>query len=152
MEKASEIQKNFEENLEKLDLSSKDKLIETFQLLWNSEKELKKHINKRLKYNQIDINNPEIDYMKKTFETLEKSISIIYEKPKKNAPRDWHKLLYNKENEWIVIVGENGKLITSYPLDCLFETLLQIHGNSYEFYKLEKEAVNDRFRKIIKDL
>ncbi|HCL56137.1 MAG TPA: hypothetical protein DHW82_03900 [Spirochaetia bacterium] len=151
IEKASEIQKNFEENLGKLDLSSKEKLVETFPLLWNSEKKFKKHIETRLKYNVIDKNQPKEDYLRKTFETLEKSVNIIYEKPKKNAPRDWHKIIYNKESQWVVIIGENGKIITSFPLNETYKEYLRNQENYYELYSFKKQE-NDQYKRILKTL
>ena len=101
-----EIEKNF---INKLNNFNADNPIKSFKDLWVSEKTYQKHLEKRFKEGII---RNEKDYLLKTFKTLsEYDLMLIFENLNDNG---WNRIHYNKKDEWAVIIGENGDILTSY--------------------------------------
>ena len=79
-----------------------------FSSLWVSERDFLKHLKKRLKHKEI-ANQKE--YLQKTLQTLCSPIAIYY----LYHPLFKDKVIFSASN-WVVILLQNGKIITSFPL------------------------------------
>ena len=135
-----EIQKSIEEkfvkNLEKLDLSSKERFLETFPNLWKKRKSFKEHLKTRLRYEHIPEKNAEIFYARKIFEVLAKHDKVVIE--------ETEKINYIYKEDWIVVLTKQGKIKTSFKLDIP----LQKWKNSHKF--MGKNEVEKNESKQIK--
>jgi hypothetical protein len=149
--KAKEIQANFEERINKLDYSSKEAFIDSFPNAWTSHNDWEKHLKTRKKNQQIDLKKDKEDYIKKIFETITKSDIIIYERPKANAKRNWHKIIYNKNDDWLLFIGETGEIITCYKIDeAGIENILLKQTEIYDLIEVKNEKRNQFIKNIDK--
>ena len=48
-------------------------------------------------------------------------------------------LMFSKDHKWVVILGENGKILTSYQMDGDFDDLLQKHKEQHGAKVLERK-------------
>ena len=130
-----EIQKSIEEkfvkNLEKLDLSSKERFLETFPELWKKRKSFQEHLKTRLRYGHIPEKNAEMFYATKIFETLANHDKIIIEKIEK--------INYIQKENWIVVITRQGRIKTAFKLDIP----LQKWKNSHKFMGKEEVEKNE---------
>lgn len=102
MEKYKKIEDSFLSRLNSFKVEDS----QTFSKLWNDLHSYQKHIRKRVKNGDIV---DEFDYIKKTFATLDQKVAY-YEYFKEVGV--WDRVLYNKELQWAVVLGENGAILT----------------------------------------
>ena len=90
----------------------------------------------------------EHDYLQKTFNALnsDETFFEFYE-----APDLWDRIFYAKEDNWAVIVAQNGKILTSYKIDSTIIDTLEKHKSQLGA-KVNKVEVSDEFRKTIKQI
>lgn len=142
MDKYREIEGKFLEKLTDFNIGD---IENSFLKLWNDESSYNKHIRKRLLNGDItDIK----DYIKKTFLTLGQK-NAYYEHYK--VADVWDRVLYNKELEWVVILGENGSILTSYKPNSTITQLLTKHKTEYDTEFKEVE-VSDEFQQRVREI
>lgn len=143
-----EIEEKFIENLNAFDFRSNDEAVVKFSSLWNDIGSYSKHIKKRMKHQDI---KDELEYLMKTFEVLS-STDFAYVEFYPNEKVDiWDRVFYNKQKDWAVVVGENGKILTSYKIrDDIIETL-EKHKKLFQS-QYERKEVSDEFSKIVKQI
>jgi len=130
------IEDKFVRNLEKLDISSKERFLETFSNLWRKKKSFQEHIKTRIDYGHIPKENAEMFYAKKIFEVLASHDKVIIEKI--------GKINYIQKEDWIVVITKQGKIKTAFKLDIS----LQKWKDSHRF--IGKEEVEKDGSKQIK--
>jgi len=130
------IEDRFIKNLEMLDMSSKERFLETFASLWKKKKSFKEHIKTRLRYKHVPERNAEMFYAKKIFEVLASHNKVIIEKT--------GKVNYIQNEDWIVVLTKQGKIKTAFKLDIP----LQKWKNSHKF--MGKDEVENYESKQIK--
>ncbi len=146
MEKYKQVEKNFLKILDKLDVTNKKSAILTFSELWYTLKDYNKHLNKRI--NVEGTVADEYDYLQKTFNALnsDETFFELYE-----APDLWDRIFYTKEDNWAVVVAQNGKILTSYKIDSTIMDTLDKHKERLGA-KINKVEVSDEFRQTIKQI
>ncbi len=138
------IEDRFIKNLEMLDISSKERFLETFPSLWKKKKRFEEHVLKRVKMKHIISSNPKLSYARKIINVLYDAEDIYIEKKKSGVQVD-----YVWKRNWIVIIGENGKIETAYKLETDLQTFLERHKIKNEIYR---GKINEKFRKTVKSL
>jgi len=118
----------------------------SFSGLWYTLKDYNKHLNKRMNKEGTVVD--EHDYLQKTFNALnsDETFFEFYE-----APDLWDRIFYAKEDNWAVIVAQNGKILTSYKIDSTIIDTLEKHKSQLGA-KVNKVEVSDEFRKTIKQI
>jgi hypothetical protein len=142
------IESKFIKNLIDFNFNSRDEAIANFNRLWNDIGSYSKHIKKRIRNQDI---KDEFDYLIKSFEVLVYT-DYAYVEFYPNEELDiWDRIFYNKEQNWAVIIGENGKILTSYKIrDDIIKTL-ERHKELFQS-KYEKKEVSDEFSKIVRQI
>jgi len=93
-------------------LNLSDKVSKTeFNEAWYSEKSYNKHVVKRTKLGEIV---DAADYEAKTRDVIANAQKLIVVTPTKGMISGKLQII---SNGWIVLIGEEGKIITSYPFD-----------------------------------
>lgn len=117
-----------------------------FSGLWNDIHSYTKHLHKRIK--NKDVTN-EIDYIQITFDTLSKSKKAYLESFSDDTV--WDRVFYNEGTNWAVVIGENGKILTSYKLELSLEDTFNKHAVKYGS-KITKYGVGDDFARQTKSI
>ncbi|NPA16327.1 MAG: hypothetical protein GXO05_01145 [Aquificae bacterium] len=144
-------ERKFLENLKTLEnVKTKEELLEVFPVLWKKKRKFTEHTRKRVLKKHIPDKNAELEYIKRIIEVLAKHNLVLIEKGKK--PQINYLFL---ERNWVVIIGENGKIETAFKLDIDLQSWINDHiikGKEVKenVYSREiKEAcqkLRDRFR------
>jgi len=140
----SSIEDKFVRNLGKLDISSRERFLETFPELWKKKRKFKEHIRKRIEMGHVSLGNSDLFYAKKIIEVLATAEDVYVE-----VGEIEHKVDYVKANDWVVILGKRGKIETAYKLEVDLQTLLESHKIKY---RIQKGDFNEEFRKTLKSL
>lgn len=146
MEKYKEIENNFLSGIDSFETGTKHSAIDTFPSLWMSIKDYERHITKRLYKEKVVID--EWDYIQKTFDALLSS-DVYYEAYE--DPQLWDRVFYSKENNWAVVVAQNGKILTSYKIKSKIEDTLKKHEEFLKA-KISKVGVGDEFKRTIREI
>ncbi len=146
MEKIEKIEFIFINELSKIKTSTKEEAIGSFLLLWNDQKSYNKHLQKRLRE---DVIQSDFDYLLKTLEVLSFSKAVYIESfPNQDI---WERQFYNKEDSWAVVIGENGRILSSYQLRESIINRLEKHKELYNS-KYDKKGVSDELSKTAKQI
>jgi len=139
------IEKRF---LEKVSEFDENNPIESFKKLWVNEKVYKVHIKKRVKQEVI---KDEKEYLIRTFKTL-LDYDLVLEF--KNLNKDgWNRIHYNKKDEWAVIIGENGDILTSYKkTEEIEETIKKNEERNLKLQKKEEIKDETKLKREIKSI
>ena len=107
--------------------------------LWSNKKRYDEHIDKRIRFGEI---TSEMDYQNKTFDVLANASKIIIAIPKDSGMISGKVQLV--VDGWVVVLGENGEIVTSYPFDKSKQTFEQNEINAgseiYEHSMIEKTS------------
>jgi len=146
MEKYKQIESRFLNNLESLDISNKNAAIFSFSNLWYTPKDYNKHLDKRMNKEGTVVD--EYDYLQKTFNALnsDETFFELYE-----APDLWDRIFYTKDDNWAVVVAQNGKILTSYRIDSTIIDTLDKHKKQFGA-RVDKVEVSDEFRQTIRQI
>ena len=122
MQRYKQVEINFLKGLEKLDMTDRQSATLSFSRVWYTLKDYNKHLDKRMNKEGIVID--EYDYLQKTFNALNGNETYfeLYE-----APDLWDRIFYTKEDNWAVVVAQNGKILTSYKIDSTIMNTLDKH-------------------------
>ncbi len=144
-----EIQKSIEEkfikNLEKLDLSSKERFLETFPNIWKKKKRFREHVSERINKEHIPEENAELFYARKIIEILAFHDKVIIEKS-----RGKFQSSYAVKDDWIVVLSEKGKIETAFKLDIPLKSWLEIH--ILKGAEVEENVYSKTIKEITKEL
>lgn len=143
-----EIEIKFIQNIINFDFNSRDEAILNFIHIWNDIGAYSKHIKKRMKNGDII---DEFEYLINTFEVLSSSKEAFIEKYPKDDLDIWDRVFYNKEKKWAVIIGENGKILTSYKIRDDIIEVLNRHKKLFQS-NYEKKEVSNEFSKRVKQI
>ena len=143
-----EIETKFIQNLTNFHFNNRNEAILNFSSLWNDIGSYGKHIRKRIRNNDIV---DEFEYLINTFEVLSISTEAFIEKYPKEDLDIWDRVFYNKQKSWAVIIGENGKILTSYKIRDDIIKVLEKHRELFQS-KYEKKEVSDEFSKRVKQI
>ena len=104
------------------------------------------HLDKKRVRNG-DVEN-EYEYLLRTFETLA-SYDYAYMEVFSDKTLDiWDRVFYSKQNSWAVVLGENGKILTSYKIrDDIIDTL-EKHKKIFQS-EYTRKVVSDEFSKRV---
>ena len=145
-EKKHRIEENFRKKLEKFPV---DNPLEGFKALFVSEREFNKHLDHRIKRGHIKPGDWE-DYLKKTLKAIAEATSAYYEKWTGKEGL-WDKLLYNSELKWLVVISEDGYIITSMRLDKSLRDILLRDKKVAESFgvsvKIERTTPDEELKK-----
>ena len=98
---------------------------ESFKKLWVSERCYINHIEDRLDEKVVSSWK---DYLEKTLETLAFYTNVYYEKYSKS----WDRIFYDKKRQWMVVITEKGRIISSMKVK---KTLIELFNG----HKLKAE-------------
>ena len=143
-----EIETKFIQNLTNFHFDNRNEAISNFSSLWNDIDSYSKHVKKRLRNSDI---RDEFEYLVNTFEVLSISKEVFIERYPKEDLDIWDRVFYNKHKSWAVIVGENGKILTSYKIRDDIIKVLERHKELFQS-KYEKKEVSDEFSKRVKQI
>ena len=107
-----------------------------FASLWYSGKSYQKHVEKRIAKGDIKDEN---DYKLKTFEAISKSKNMVVAVSKGDMISG--KLQIGSDG-WVVLIGIDGKIVTSYPFDSEKVTFSERHkqmGDTVYEYTINPE-------------
>ena len=66
----------------------------------------------------------EFEYLLNSFEVLSSSNEAYIETYPRENSDIWDRVFYNRQKSWAVVIGENGKILTSYKIrDDIINTL-----------------------------
>jgi hypothetical protein len=120
---------------------------ESFKKLWVSEKVYYKHL--KAKIDDGDVTNWR-DYLEKTFKTLAEFTSSYYEA----YSLSWDRIYYDRKRQWMVVLTENGRIISSMKvkesLKETFERHLRSAEASRQKLKIYRGKSNEKFKAEIK--
>jgi len=105
---------------------------ETFKDLWVSEREYKKHIKKRLNEKVIENENDYIEKIKECVTNPDEIYLKKYSPEIKEQFNRWNRIYYKKNNLWVSIFNEKGKINTAYFISKDFNEIL-FKGNKSHF-------------------
>jgi hypothetical protein len=146
MEKFREVENKFVSSLDELRIDTKKNAVFTFKNLWMGEKEYAKHYAKRLNKEGSIID--EFDYLSKTFTALN-SDEVFFESY--DSVDLWDRVFYSKDDNWAVVVAQNGKILTSYRINSTIKDTLSKHENMLNA-KISKIGVSDEFQNKIRTI
>ena len=148
MKAFKEIESRFVENLANFNFNNRDEALAKFSSLWNDIDSYSKHIKKRMR--NKDIENT-FEYLMNSFEVLSSSNEAYIETyPNENADI-WDRVFYNKQKSWAVVIGENGKILTSYKIRDDIINTLEKHKTLFQS-KYERKVVSDEFSKRVREI
>ena len=148
MKEFKEIENKFIEHLTHFNFDNRDEALANFRRLWNDIDSYSKHIKKRMRNEDIE---SEFEYLMNSFEVLASSHEAYIETYPKENSDIWDRVFYNRQKSWAVVIGENGKILTSYKIrDDIIKTL-EKHKVLFQS-KYEKKVVSDEFSKRVRDI
>ena len=120
----------------------RDLRLENFKELWMSEREYRKHIQKRI--DKAHIKNEE-DYIRKIKDAFFNPDDIKWKRYrydfKKIADR-FDRIYYKKSDFWLDVFLENGKLVTAYRLEKdYYDILLKGNIETFEIIDIQVDEV-----------
>jgi hypothetical protein len=117
---------------------------ESFKKLWVSERCYEDHIKTRIEEGVV-INTK--DYLEKILQTLSQYTSVYYA----HYSTSWDRIFYDKKRQWMVVLTENGRIITSYkikePLRETFRKIKKKANLSGQTVKIIKGKPNEELKK-----
>jgi len=121
----------------------RDLRIENFKELWVSEREYLRHIKKRIKRGYIEDVDDYIDKIKEVFFHPDNVRWKKYNKEYKNRSNRFDRFYYQKENLWVDIFLENGKIATAFVMDekDFEEILLEGDLSTFEIIDINIEDI-----------
>ena len=143
-----EIESKFIENLANFNFDNRDEALANFSTLWNDIGSYSKHIRKRMRNRDIE---SEFEYLLNSFEVLSSSCDAYIERYPKENLDIWDRVFYNRQKSWAVVVGENGKILTSYKIRDDIINTLEKHKVLFQS-KYEKKVVSDEFSKRVREI
>lgn len=138
MKNFEEIEHKFLHHLDDFCDDSMAEAILSFSQLWTDMDAYTKHIKKRIR-NQ-DIENEQA-YLLKTFEVLAYTQETYIESYPLNQ-EIWDRVFYNHESQWAVILGGNGKILTSYKITGDIIKTLEQHKKLFQSTYTRKVVSN----------
>jgi len=117
IEKQQEAEREFLKLLEEFDPQKPE---ESFKRLWVSERTYRRHLEKRLERKEVE---DWYDYLLQTFHTLSSFTGVYYER----YSSSWDRVLYDKERRWMVVLTEEGRIISSMKVDETLRELFERH-------------------------
>ena len=148
MNKFKKIENRFIGNLANFNFNDQDEALAKFSSLWNDINSYSKHIKKRMRNNDIE---SEFEYLLNSFEVLSSSNEAYIETyPRENADI-WDRVFYNRQKSWAVVIGENGKILTSYKIRDDIINTLEKHKELFQS-KYERKVVSDEFSKRVREI
>ncbi len=144
--KKKQIEEAFRKRLEEF---SVDNPFEGFKSFFVSEREFNRHLDHRVKRGHIKPGDWK-DYLRKTLEAIAEATSAYYEEwtGKENI---WDKVLYNSKLKWLVVISEDGYIITSMRLDKSLRDILLRDKKVAESFgvsvKIERTAPDEELKK-----
>ncbi len=74
------------------------------------------------------------DYLEKTFETLSSYTGVYYEV----YGRSWDRILYDRKRQWMVVLIEEGRILSSMKVN---QTLKELFGNHIRKAKRDRQTL-----------
>ena len=112
-----------------------------------SEKCYKDHIKTRIEEGVV---NDTKDYLEKILQTLSQYTSVYYA----HYSASWDRIYYDRKRQWMVVLTENGRIITSMkvkePLKETFKRHLRSAELSKQKLKIYKGKSDEKFKTEIK--
>ena len=146
IEKQQKAEREFLKLLEELDPQKPE---ESFKRLWVSKRTYISHLEDRLEEGAI---SDWKDYLKKTFETLAYYTGIYYEA----YSRSWDRILYDRKRQWMVVLTEEGRIISSMKvtktLKEVFESHIRKAKRDKQTLTIHKGKVNEEFKAKVKGI
>ena len=136
-----EIESKFIENLNSFNFNNQYEALAKFSSLWNDINSYSKHIKKRIRNRDIE---SEFEYLVNSFEVLSYSNEAYIETYPEENLDIWDRVFYNKQKSWAVVIGENGKILTSYKIRDDIINTLEKHKELFQS-KYERKVVSDEF-------
>ncbi len=143
-----EIESKFIENLNSFNFNNQDEALAKFSSLWNDINSYSKHIKKRIRNRDIE---SEFEYLVNSFEVLSYSNEAYIETYPEENSDIWDRVFYNKQKSWAVVIGENGKILTSYKIRDDIINTLEKHKELFQS-KYERKVVSDEFSKRVREI
>ncbi|SNZ03077.1 hypothetical protein SAMN06265182_0285 [Persephonella hydrogeniphila] len=139
------IEEKFIKNLELLDISSKERFLETFPNLWKRKRRFKEHVNERVQKKHIPKENADLFYAKKIIEVLVFHDKVIVERSHGKFQSS-----YAVKNNWIVVISEKGKIETAFKLDIPLKSWLETH--IFKGVEVKENVYSETIKKATKEL
>ena len=117
IEKQQKAEREFLKLLEEFDPQKPE---ESFKRLWVSERTYKNHLKNRLKEGVI---TGWRDYLRETLRTLGLHAEVYYEAYEKS----WDRILYDRKRQWMVVLTEEGRIISSMKVTMTLKELFEAH-------------------------
>ena len=144
LERQQRAEKEFLKLLEEFDPQNPE---ESFKKLWVSEKTYKRHLTKRLERREV---KSWYDYLLQTFSVLSSYTGVYYER----YSSSWDRILYDKRRQWMVVLTEQGRIISSMRVDETLRELFERHiGKAYkdgQKLTISKGKTNERLKTEVK--
>lgn len=128
LRKQQEAEDKFLKLLEEFDPQKPE---DSFKKLWVSERTYLNHLEDRLEEGVI---SDWKDYLEKTFETLSCYTEVYYEA----YGRSWDRILYNRKHQWMVVLTEKGRIISSMKVN---KTLKELFDNHIRKAKRDRQTI-----------
>jgi len=112
---------------------------ELLRELWFNPKGFDKHLEKRIAVNHV---KDAEDYAKKTFDVLNSADEVTVALPSQEGGMTTG-MMKRTSGEWVVLLTENGKIITSYQFEPGKETFTERHirlGDDINVYNIPEET------------
>ena len=148
MNEFKEIESKFIENLTNFNFNNQNEALAKFSSLWNDINSYSKHIKKRMRNNDIE---SEFEYLLNSFEVLSSSNEAYIETYPRENSDIWDRVFYNRQKSWAVVIGENGKILTSYKIRDDIINTLEKHKELFQS-KYERKVVSDEFSKRVREI
>ncbi|WP_456435450.1 phage head morphogenesis protein [Thermovibrio ammonificans] len=128
VEKQQKAEKEFLKVLKEFDVEKPE---ESFKKLWVSERTYQNHLRDRLDEGVI---SGWKDYLEKTLETLALYSGVYYEV----YSESWDRILYDRKRQWMVVLTEKGRIISSMKVN---EKLKELFDRHIQKAKRDKQTL-----------
>lgn len=143
IEKQQKAEREFLKLLEEFDFQKPE---ESFKKLWVSERTYKRHLEKRLERKEV---KNWYDYLLQTLQTLSSFTGVYYE----HYSSSWDRILYDRKRQWMVVLTEEGRIISSMrvnePLRELFERHLKKAQKDGQELTISRGKTNERLKEEV---
>ena len=140
IEKQQKAELEFLKLLEEFDFQKPE---ESFKKLWVSERTYINHLGDRLEEGVI---SGWKDYLEKTLETLAYYTGVYYEV----YERSWDRILYDRKRQWMVVLTEKGRIISSMkvtkPLKEVFDSHIRKAKRDKQTLMIHKGKANEELK------
>lgn len=120
---------------------------ESFKELWVSERTYRRHLEKRLERKEV---KSWYDYLLQTFQTLSSFTGAYYE----HYSSSWDRILYDRKRQWMVVLTEEGRIISSMrvnePLRELFERHIRKAQKAGQELTISRGRINEELKEEVK--